>query len=234
MIHLGDCIEWMATIADRSVDHVITDPPFSERVHARLGLEDRADGSDSRQSLTFAGLSDQFVLLVTQHLCRITKRWIILFCDEVSLVAWKGAIESCGGDYIRGGTWVKTDPMPQITGDRPAQGTESIVVAHAPRKKGDGRTRWNGGGRPATWTCPIERDGRMHPTQKPKRLMESLVRDFTDHDELVCDPFAGSGTTGVAALRNGRRFIGCELDPKYHAIAMSRIGRTHEQRELAL
>jgi site-specific DNA-methyltransferase (adenine-specific) len=64
---------------------------------------------------------------------------------------------------------------------------------------------------------------------KPLSLMEALVRDFTDHGETICDPFAGSGTTGVACRRLGRNFIGWEKDPKYHAIAVKRIESTREQ-----
>jgi len=59
--------------------------------------------------------------------------------------------------------------------------------------------------------------------------MEALVRDFTDPGDLVLDPFAGSGTTGVACKRLGRRFLGWEKDPKYHAIAVKRIDAAREQ-----
>lgn len=83
------------------------------------------------------------------------------------------------------------------------------------------------------WTGPI-RDGseRVHTTQKPLWLMEALVRDFTDPGEVVLDPFAGSGTTGVAAKRLGRGFIGWERDPKYAAIAERRIRDAREQLDI--
>jgi DNA modification methylase len=71
-------------------------------------------------------------------------------------------------------------------------------------------------------------------TEKPLPLMESLVRDFTDPGDLILDPFAGSGTTGVAAIRLGRRFIGWEKDPKYHTIAVKRLTAAREQRELGM
>ncbi len=71
-----------------------------------------------------------------------------------------------------------------------------------------------------------------HPTQKPLVLREKLVRLFTDNGETILDPFAGSGTTGVAALRLGRKFVGYERDPKYHAIAAKRLAGTREQIEL--
>lgn len=64
---------------------------------------------------------------------------------------------------------------------------------------------------------------RVHPTQKPIALMRYLVERYTNPDDIVFDPYMGSGTTGIAALQLGRKFIGCEIDPKYFAIAESRI-----------
>lgn len=68
----------------------------------------------------------------------------------------------------------------------------------------------------------------VHPTQKPIALMLELVSLFTDPDETILDPFTGSGTTGVACLRLGRKFIGIEKDPTYFALACERL-RAEEQ-----
>jgi len=68
-----------------------------------------------------------------------------------------------------------------------------------------------------------------HPTQKPKHVMRWLIQKYTKPDEIVFDPFMGSGTTGVAALQLGRKFIGCEIDPKYFAIAEKRIKQAAQQ-----
>lgn len=109
-------------------------------------------------------------------------------------------------------------------------GYESIVVAHAP-----GKSKWNGGGKIGVYDVLRNHNGGEpfdHPTQKPLELMERLVRDFTDPGDTIVDPFAGSGTTGVAALRLGRKFIGWERDPKYHAIAVKRLSAAREQLEL--
>lgn len=64
--------------------------------------------------------------------------------------------------------------------------------------------------------------------------MEALVRDFTDPGETVLDPFAGSGSTGVACRKLGRAFVGWERDPKYAAIARRRIEETREQLDLEM
>ena len=64
----------------------------------------------------------------------------------------------------------------------------------------------------------------VHPTQKPVALLEYLIRTYTDEGDTVLDFTMGSGSTGVAAMNTGRRFIGIELDPGYFDIAVTRIG----------
>jgi site-specific DNA-methyltransferase (adenine-specific) len=132
---------------------------------------------------------------------------------------WSEAFAAAGAITKRIGVWVKPDAMPQFTGDRPGMGYESIVFAH--RK---GRSVWNGGGRVGVFVHNKNSGGaHEHETQKPVPLMLELVSLFTDPDELILDPFCGSGTTGVACLRLGRRFIGIERDAKYAAIAVERL-----------
>ena len=85
------------------------------------------------------------------------------------------------------------------------------------------------------WTHGHQSDGpnaRVHETQKPESLMLELVELFTDPGDIVLDPFCGSGTTGVACLRLGRRFIGIEKDAKYAAVARERL--TAESQGLSL
>jgi hypothetical protein len=86
-----------------------------------------------------------------------------------------------------------------------------------------GRKVWNGGGRAAIWRHLVERGEKEHPTQKPVTLMHELVELFTQPEHVILDPFMGSGTTGVAALRTGRAFIGIERDERYFEIACSRL-----------
>lgn len=123
---------------------------------------------------------------------------------------------------MRVGHWIKLGATPQFTGDRPATGSEAIVIAHP-----KGRKKWNGGGTHAVWPFPIvtgiNPERTEHTTQKPLDLMLKLVDLFTDPDDLVLDPFCGSGTTGVACLRLGRRFIGVEMSERYAAIAVERM-----------
>ena len=129
-------------------------------------------------------------------MARLARSWILVFCQVEAAMKWRAALGGggrCG--YKRTCQWIKPDGKPQYSGDRPGNGYESIVACHAP-----GRSRWNGGGSHGVFIVNKSGDPRTgHQTQKPLALMEKLVRLFSDRRELIVDPFAGSGTTGVAA-----------------------------------
>lgn len=237
-LHFGDCLPWLATLSDGSADTVIADPPYSEHVHskARRGSSAPVDGGGRTPRAYFHRVTDFGFTSLTQdtmetaadHFARIAKRWVVVFCDVESSHLWAGALRSADLDYVRTMIWLKLAGTPQFTGDRPAPGYEAIALAHRPGKK-----RWNGGGKAGVYTHAVVQDRhgghagpdgfRVHTTQKPLGLMLDLVADFSDADETILDPFAGSGTTGVAALRLGRHFIGAEMDAAYHAIATERL-----------
>jgi site-specific DNA-methyltransferase (adenine-specific) len=86
------------------------------------------------------------------------------------------------------------------------------------------RSEWNGGGKIGLYFHPIPRgDKRYHETQKPFSLMVEILEDFTNPGQLVMDPFAGSGTTLIAAKALGRKFLGVEAHPEYCKVANERI-----------
>lgn len=234
----GDCqqVPWPV------VDHVITDPPYEAAAHTlqRRVARDVAPRDappkseiDSRgrkmevEPLSFAPISEELRGWAGLEMARVAKRWIVAFCQVEAAVKWSEALAAGGATTKRIGVWVKPDGMPQFSGDRPGMGYESMVFAH--RK---GRSRWNGGGRVGVFTHNKGGEQVGHETTKPVPLMLELVELFTDPGELILDPFCGSGTTGVACLRLGRRFIGIERDPKYAAIARERLAA--ESRGLSL
>ena len=236
-LRLGDCLDpitGLASLGDGSVDHVITDPPYEAEAHTLQRRVKHIGGVmalEALEALDFDPIGEQSRLLSGTQIARVAVRWSLIFCQVEAAVLWRDAYLAGGGSYRRTCVWVKPDGMPQYSGDRPGMGYESIVACH-----GEGKSRWNGGGGHGVWVVNKNENhnGNEHPTQKPLALMEKLVRLFTDPGDLICDPFAGSGTTGVAAIRLGRRFIGWEKDPKYHAIAVKRLAAAREQLELAV
>lgn len=240
VLHCGDSLLGMAGLPDKSVDHTICDPPFASEIYERCRKNPARHTNSAGANTVSRGLiemsrrkigtADDIMVQAAEQIARVTRRWALVFCDAESVHLWRAQVEHSGMRYVRCGAWAKDGPMPQFSGDRPAQGFEACVIAHA----GDRKLRWNGGGAPALWFYPLAKGDERpdHPCPKPLALMERLVADFTDAGELILDPFAGSGTTLVAAKRLGRNAIGWEKDPKFHAAAVRRIDAAREQFQL--
>lgn len=254
LIHSGNCLEWLAAFERKSVDITLTDPPYDVHVHGKVrrasDLEDakyrrpsertktshggtiRHFPSRSRRStnLRFDSLSLDEMDGAAYQFARVTRRWVLVFCSIEMVNDWRLALVRHGLEYVRTMIWVKECSTPQFTGDRPAQAFEAIVLAH-PR----GRKRWNAGGKRGIYTHSIvvNRGGRNRrheedTTPKPVPLMLDLVDDFTNEGETVIDPYAGMGTTGVACIRRGRMFLGCELKAIKAARANERLAAERE------
>lgn len=203
-LYHGDCLDILPTLEADSVDAVITDPPYDEKTHK---------GAVLKQMIDFTPLKS--VQLFVDEYLRLSRGWCLVFCSLEMLGDYKRA---SGLAWIRAGIWDRVCNMPQMSGDRPAQGGEGIAIMHR-----IGRKHWNGGGKAAIWRHSVERGKKQHPTQKPRALMSELIEQFTSPGDTVLDPFMGSGTTGVACQHLDRNFIGIEIDADYFAIAKERI-----------
>lgn len=255
-LHQGDCIQGAAALEDRSVAHTIMDPPYEAEAHTKGrricagSFALRASGQDTTTSkpIAYPPITERERREISKHVARVTRRWILVFCQVEAAMLWRAALEAGGAEYVRTGSWHKTDAQPQLTGDRPGQGWEAVVICHGSRAAGGlaadmpliaaferqhiGRMRWNGGGHCAKWSGPSRNHGgdlsrkKLIDGQKPDWLMEKLIRDFTDRGDLVADFFSGSGSTGAACIKLGRRFVGWERTPETHAIALERLRAT--------
>ena len=218
----GDCLELMAGMADAAVDHVLTDVPYHAKTHKNAELANKTEGT-AEKKIDFMHITDDKFRAMFMEFNRVCKRWVVSTCDLLHAPLVYGWPE-----FIRQGVWVKDNPMPQLTGDRPGQGYEVVLIMHKAGKK-----KWNGGGKPGVWNFPLCSAGE-YPTQKPQPLLDRLVADFTDYGETVLDPCMGSGTTGVAAVQQDRKFIGCEARREAFEIACTRIEAAQAQQRLAL
>lgn len=218
VIH-ADNSEVLPTLGEGSVAHVITDPPYSDWTHSKNRGNPLA-GRAALKTIEFPAITPEERDSISRHVARVSRRWFLTWTDFEGVGDWVRAVCSSGLEHVRCGAWVKIGCAPQMSGDRPGTGAEVAVIAHP-----KGRKRWNGGGHAAIWTHPIAalEGAKEHTTQKPLSLMLELVELFTDPGDVVLDPFCGSGTTGVACLRLGRRFIGIERDEKYAQVATERL-----------
>lgn len=240
-LYLGDCREVLPTIR---CDHVITDPPYESEAHGAgrrlMGRKSGAPAGDALRvihpaALDFGAMDEDLRAHVCAWAGESCAGWFLAFCQAEAVAVWRDAMEAGGAKWRRAMVWVKPDSSPQLSGDRPAQGFESIVAAWC----GDGPSVWSGGGRRGVFVVNKHDPGQghgggvnEHPTQKPKILMAQLVDLFTQPGQLIADCFMGSGTTGVATLLSGRRFVGVEKDARYFDLACRRIEQAYKQRPL--
>lgn len=223
-LYHGDSLEVLPTLPADSAQMVCTDPPYAEQTHhgARTG-----NPRSSKKLVTFASLTADDIRARFAAAARVARRWLVATMEFRHVAALEVSPPD-GYTFIRAGVWTKPNVMPQITGDRPAQGWESIAFLH---RTGSGRLKWNGGGRSSVFYCPVERDGE-YPTQKPIALVRDFVSLFSDKGDTVLDPFCGSGTSLVAALGHGRRAIGIDISEDALRIARARCEAVIDQGSL--
>lgn len=226
-LYLGDCLEILPTLG--KVDAVVTDPPYEAVMQKKWGVLSRnAPSSHVRHETLGFDAIDEIRGDVAEAVASVCSGWGVFFCMAEGVRAWRDVIEATGARYKRAMVWVKPDAMPQFNGQGPSVGHEMLVSAWY----GAGYSRWNGGGKPGTFIYTKNTQGAEHPTQKPLPLIMDLVSLFSFTDDVVADPFMGSGTTGVACAKLGRKFIGIEIEPKYFDIACERIQKAYDQPDL--
>lgn len=240
-IHQGDSLAILRTIPGETVDAIICDPPYSsggmfrgdrtkgtgeKYVHGANGIEGRADFmGDNRDQRSFA----YWCALWLSECRRVAKPGALLaaFIDWRQLPTMTDAVQA-GGWVWRGIVpWNKTEACRPMKGWFRSQCEYVVVAANGVPAMLDPTGKTDAPALAGFFVCPVERDN-VHQTQKPVDLMRWLLR-LTPPGGVVLDPFAGSGTTGVAALLEGRQFIGCELSEHYAEIARQRCAEAATQ-----
>lgn len=215
-LYHGNSFETMSEMPDESIDCVITDPPYTERTHTKV--RNKIQGG-IREGVSFDSFTDADLENALAECGRISKGWVIATLDYNH--AFKFETQPPQGlRQMRVGVWVKNNPTPQITGDRPAQGWEAISYLHKPHK-----ANWNGGGAHGNYVSNLATP-TGHPTPKPLIMISNFVERFSNESDTIFDPFAGGGTTLLAARNLGRKVIGVELEEKYCELIAKRLSQT--------
>src|SRR5215467_5851331 len=243
-IVIGDCVAEMAKIAASSVDLVFADPPYNLQLQGDLKRPDdsRVDAVDDDWD-KFSSFSayDDFTRAWLIACRRVMKPsatlWVIGSYHNIFRVGT--ILQDLGFWILNDVVWRKTNPMPNFRGRRFTNAHETMIWAA--REAGAKGYTFNYEALKAgnediqvrsDWTLPLctgeERlkglDGKkLHPTQKPEALLARVVLASSRPDDLVLDPFSGTGTTGAVAKRLGRQFIGIEREAAYAAAAHKRI-----------
>ena len=207
-----------------TVDHIITDPPYNISQDNNFSTMKSAnrkgvDFGEWDKDFDLTGWIKDYVKILNQN------GSMIIFCSYRFISRIIEVLESNDlmvKDILE---WRKSNPMPRNVGRRYVQDTEFAIWAV---KKG---ARWvfnkpkNESYLRAQFIAPVVsgKERTIHSTQKSLFVMEKIIQIHTNKDETILDPFMGSGTTGEAALKNGRNFIGIELDDKYFDISSKRL-----------
>jgi site-specific DNA-methyltransferase (adenine-specific) len=216
-LYNANAFDLFADFPDRSFDVIITDPPYSERTHSKAR---RKSTNGIKEGIDFESFTDQHLVLAFEQFSRITKGWVVSTLDYNHAFNFE-KLPPKGLRQLRIGVWVKENATPQISGDRPAQGWEAISYLH----RDDIRPAWNGGGHHGNYVSNIAKS-YGHPTPKLLRMFEDFAIRFSNQGETILDPFAGGGTTLIAARNMGRKVVGIELDEKYCEIIANRLSQS--------
>jgi DNA modification methylase len=126
----ADCIDEMASWpVGTKVDHVVTDPPYSEHVHGKTRRSGQGLGV---RPLGFDALTDDVREACAAAWGDLVRRWCLVFCNAELLAQWDSSLSEAGLRHIRVGVWVKPDSQPPYSGDRPAPGFECVQIHHSP------------------------------------------------------------------------------------------------------
>jgi modification methylase len=245
-ILVGDCIEALARLPERSVDLVFADPPYNLQLGGELTRPDnsvvdavdddwdRFDSFEAYDAFTRAWLSE----------CRRVLKddgalWVIGSYHNIFRVG--RILQDLGFWILNDVVWRKSNPMPNFKGTRFANAHETLIWAT--KRRGAKRYTFNYDAMKmandevqmrSDWTLPLctgeerVKDGngaKAHPTQKPEALLHRVILSSSRPGDIILDPFFGVGTTGAAAKRLGRRYVGIERDATYAALAEARIAK---------
>ncbi len=231
LIH-GDCLQVLMDLPDTSVDMILCDPPY---------------GTTRNHWDTIVPLDKMWEIF---HRIAKPDACIAIHCDGMYMAQ---LMMSNATEWRYNLVWDKGRGVDFLNAARkPLNRCETIAIfyrktpvyhpqyshgeAYLPAGAGSRSTNWGGHRQlyqpddtvrttryPTTLLQYNYDTEKLHPTQKPVALEEWLIRSYTDPGDLVLDPFMGSGSTGVAAVHEGRRFVGVEQDPRYYDIARARI-----------
>ena len=246
-ILVGDCVAEMAKLPAGSVDLVFADPPYNLQLQGDLKRPDdsRVDAVDDDWD-KFSSFSayDDFTRAWLTACRRLMKPaatlWVIGSYHNIFRVG--AVLQDLGFWILNDIVWRKSNPMPNFRGRRFTNAHETLIWAardaakrnytfnYDALKAGNDDVQMR-----SDWFIPLctgeERlkgcDGKkLHPTQKPEALLARVLLAASRPDDLVLDPFCGTGTTGAVARRLRRRFIGVERVADYAAAAAERVATT--------
>ncbi len=245
IILLGDCLEKLKKIPDKTFDLVFADPPYNMQIGEKLtrpdstkvnGVNDKWDQFNSFKHY------DEFCQKWLAECKRILKDngsiWVIGSYHNIFRLGYH--LQNLGYWLLNDVIWRKNNPMPNFKGTRFTNAHETLIWASKSKKSkytfnyqslkclnDDLQMR-------SDWVLPIcngkerlKKNGKkVHSTQKPEALLHRIILATTNKGDVVFDPFLGTGTSAVVSKKLGRNYCGIEKDEKYFFAAKERLNKT--------
>lgn len=218
-IYLGDANKLIKDIQDKSIDLIVTDPPYEiYGLHAAGICKDR----HYLKQLQDGKLGSSFDMSILNEFVRVMKKInLYIWCNKEQIYDYLTFFVKERGCNFETIIWAKDNPPPFLNGHYLKDKEyclyfwEQGVKVH-PRFS-TGKT---------VYVTPLNMEDKKkyaHPTIKPLNIVENMVENSSNEDELVLDPFSGSGTSCVAAKELGRHYIGFEIEPKWWKVSVDRL-----------
>ena len=239
---VGDSLKVLAKMKPESVDMIFADPPY---FLSNDGITCQGGKMVSVNKGSWDKISESGTSVEEKH--KFNRKWIKL-CEKIlkpngtiwisgtlhNIYSIGMALEQEGFKIINNITWQKTNPPPNLACRCFTHSTETILWAKKNEKKARHVFNYhkmkemnNGRQMKDVWTGALtkmsEKTEGKHPTQKPKYLLEKIVLASTEEGQIILDPFCGSGTTRVEAVRFGRKFVGIDVNEEYLEISRKRL-----------
>lgn len=253
-LYTGDCLEVLASLPEASVDLVFADPPYNLSndgitcQNGRMVSVNKAEWDRSKGFEVDVDFHEAWILACKRVMKPDASLWISGTYHSIYVCGF--LLQRNRFKLLNDIVWFKPNASPNLACRYFTASHETLLWAcktekarhtfhydsmkhgdfpEDPMKKPNRQMR-------SVWSIPSAPKGEKkhgkHPTQKPERLLERIVLASTNRGDLVLDPFAGSGTTGVAARRHGRRFVGIDREATYTRLAAMRIAAVDEDLRL--
>ena len=250
-IFLSDNIKFMQKLQDKSIDLVFADPPYNLQLQKPLfringtrfqGVDDKWDKYESYDKY------DQETIKWLKECFRILKEdgslWVIGSYHNIHRIGYM--LQNLNAWIINEIIWEKTNPVPNFQGTRFVNAQETLLWVTKNKKS---KFTFNyktmkelnyGKQMKSIWKIPVSsgkerlkdnKNQKIHSTQKPLKLLELIILASTKYNDLVLDPFSGTGTTAHACKKWGRNYIGIEKEKKYWKASIERIKLVEEIKE---
>ncbi len=230
-IYNNDCLKQIKKIEDNSIDVILTDPPYNIAKYStgNIKIKGRADINNDVAKWDLKEIDPNDYVEEFKRILKPNGN-IFIFTSYNLIGKWHEVFDK-EFDTFQFFVWHKTNPVPKIYKNGFLNSCEMIVCL------------WNKGHK---WNftkqnqmhnffespiCmqPERLKNPKHPSQKPVKLLEHIIKIASDEGDTIYDPFMGVGSTGVAALKNNRKFIGCEIDKIFYDASKIRLEEINNQ-----